>query len=155
FLMKPTPQRATKLSIAFAGRPELELQTPALCDWAKAQFVTVEADWDPALAKIEEIAADVCILFDPYSLGAAQLARAPGLKIGVLTRKGSHQELERLKPLVSERGFRWFTYPEPVEAEGLPILQTLPPLVDAARLPSSPDWAPVGRRVLALTAEPV
>jgi len=155
--MKVGLRSTSSLSVIFVGRPELELQTPSTCEWAKTHFVGVGTEWDPAIEAIKDIAAAVCIIFDPYSLTAAQLAQAPGLKIGVLTHIPSAEEVERLRSLVSDRGFRWFTSPDPgpKEVQGLPILQTLPPLVDAARLPKSPNWAARGHRILAPTAAPI
>jgi hypothetical protein len=140
--MSPLSQQRSVFTVLFAGSADFALQVPSECGWAQTRFVPVKEGWDGAIEEIANSLPDVCVFFNPEFLTSAQLQRLPGLKVGVLTREYDPDRLRRLARLTVEGGFRWFTSPEPATRarQVLPVLQTLPPLVDTARLPSSPDF---------------
>ena len=141
--MNPTREQPSALTVLFAGHPEFALQAPSECGWARTRFVPIEESWDRAIEEITNILPDVCIFYNPDALTQSQLQQIPGLKIGVLTREYSSAQLRQLSQLTFKGGLRWFTSPEPTTGarEILPVLQTLPPLVDTVCLPSSPDFS--------------
>ena len=90
--------------------------------------------------------ADVTFVVDPHELTREEVARLPGLRVGVVLRAlfGS-APFEKLAALARAPGFTegfagytWHRSELPEPARGLNIIGTLPPVLDLARLPAVP-----------------
>lgn len=137
---------AQPFRFALVGAPELELHFPSRCRWATARFVAVEhGRWRAAVDEAVALAPDVVVIADPHELPPAELARLPGVKACWVTRPlPSSEDAAHLRAAceASAGGARfdllaWHEEP-PDEAAGLPLLQVLPPPVDAARCLPAP-----------------
>ncbi len=134
------------IRFALLGAPDLEIHFPSRCPWSTARFVAVEPGrWATAVDETLAFAADVVIVAEPHEIPPAELARLPGIKLGMVARPGpSSDDVARLAASSSEpRGnarfdfFTWFEEP-PAEAADLPVLQILPLPVDTERCLAEP-----------------
>ncbi len=118
---------------------------PSACEWARLELLECEgAQLGPALDRAAALSPAVTVIVQPHEFPAADVARLPGLKIGVVASPlGVAADAAPLRALAApdlgDRRVRWFTTLEaPPPGAELPVLMTFPLPVDTGRCLAAP-----------------
>lgn len=128
--------------LAFLAAPRLAPHVPSTADWADTHFVPMPPGGEQAAVDAAaRLEVDVTLVLEPQRLSPAQVARLPGVRVGlVVSPVAAPEALVRLaRP--GAGGLHWLTYFEqrvPAALAGLPLLRTLPLPVDTARFADGP-----------------